>query len=138
MHGLERERGTTLVGELLAIAIIGTVVVVLLSGLSASGLGVAVVRQRVTAENYARQEMEAIKMASYRANPTTVPYPMVTISAPYSMSVGVRYWISPTFTVSVPVSGTDQGLQEITIDVYAEQATTSPVFTLQGYKGERP
>lgn len=133
-----RESGATLVGELLALAIIGSVIVIMLSGLSTSSAGVAIVRQRVTAENYARQQMEMIKAAAYRVDPTAVPYPSVALTSSYTMTVGIRYWISPTFTITVPTAELDQGLQEVTVSVASSRAPETSLFVLQGYKGNRP
>lgn len=132
------QRGATLVSELIALAIIGMVIMILLSGISTAGRGVMVVRERVKAENYARQQLEAIKAAPYRVNPTLEPYPTIPVQSRYTVTVSVRYWISPTFTTIVPSAEEDQGLQEITIAVYGERDMTEPVFRLQGYKGNRP
>lgn len=128
--------GATLVGELLAIAIVAVAFVVLIAGLATSGRSVSIVEQRVAAENYARREMELIKGAPYHANPTSVPYPMVSYSSPYTVSVQVSYWVSPSFTSVMP--GTDTGMQKVTVQVYSLQRGSSHVFALEGYKVNRP
>jgi len=132
-----REAGATLVGELVALLIIGLVLVALLSGLSTSSAGVAAMRQRVTAENLARRQMETIKAAPYRVNPTVEPYPLAPATEGYTVTVAVRYWLTPTFTITVPITETDQGLQEMTVSVFTARSPDEPVFVLQGYKGKR-
>lgn len=132
-----RETGVSLVGELVALLIIGLVLVALLSGLSTSSASVAAMRQRVTAENLARRQMEAIKAAPYRLNPTVQPYPLAPVTEGYTVTVAVRYWLTPTFTTTVPITETDQGLQEMTVSVFTWRAPDAPTFVLQGYKGDR-
>ncbi len=129
------ERGYTLISLLIALTIIGLTLMILLTGLSTAALGTAIVTQRTAAENYARGQMEMIKAAPYSPNPTAVPYPLIGSLGVYTATVSVRYWVSPTFTTTLPAS--DQGLQEITISVYSSRMGADPVFRLQGYKGER-
>lgn len=132
-----RQAGASLVGELVALFIVGLVLVALLSGLSTSSAGVAAMRQRVTAENLARRQMETIKAAPYRINPTAQPYPLAPVPEGYTVTVAVRYWLTPTFTTTVPVTETDQGLQEMTVSVFTWRAPDRPTLVLQGYKGKR-
>lgn len=133
-----RGRGAALISELIALAIISMVILLLLSGISTAGAGVVAMREHVTAENYARTQLEVIKAAPYRVNPTIQPYPTIATQSHYSVTVGVRYWVSPTFTTTVPTDETDQGLQEITVIVYSALSPFEPAFKLQGYKGRRP
>lgn len=134
--GERREAGYTLISLLIALAIMGLTLMILLAGLSTAALGTAIVTQRTAAENYARTQMEMIKAAPYAPDPTTVPYPAIGSMGVYTAEVAVRYWVSPTFTTTVPT--TDEGLQEITISVYSSQlGGGEPVFRLQGYKGVR-
>lgn len=130
-----QERGSTFVTELVALAIVGLALLILLSAFSPGSAGVAVVQQRVTAENLARGQMETIKAAPYQANPTTVPYPTVSAPSNYTLDIEVSYWVSPTFTSSVP--GVDQGLQWITVTVHSLQREGKAVFSLEDYKGDR-
>jgi len=134
----ERERGTTFVSELLALAIMGSAVIVLLAGLSTASMGVAAVDRQVSAEDYARWQMEKIKEGPYQANPTIVPYPTVTGQGGYSVSTEVSYWITSTETFTTTLQAQDSGLQEIRVRVYSSQQPSKPVVTLQGYKTERP
>ena len=67
------DRGSTLVGELIALAIVGTALVALLSGLSTSSFGVRLVEHHVSAETVARNQMEAIKAAPTSPTPLRSP-----------------------------------------------------------------
>lgn len=129
------QKGTTLIGELLALAIIASALVLLLTGLSTSSMGVAIQEQRVATENYARRQMEAIKSAPYQADPTAIPYPTVAVTGVYSIEIEVSYWISPTgpFTSTMQA---ESGLQSLLLRVYGQDAT-QPMFTLEDYKADK-
>ena len=135
--GGTREGGYTLVGVLVALVIIGAAIMVLLSALSTAGRGVGIMNRRVTAENLACAQMEVIKGANYRANPTVQPYPTIALPSSYTMTIEVSYWVSPTFQSDVPAPADDEGLQRLEIAVYSEMQPGAPLFVLQGYKGER-
>jgi type II secretory pathway pseudopilin PulG len=130
-----REGGYSLISILVAMAIIGLTLMILLTGLSTAALGTAIVTQRTAAENYGRTQMEMIKAAPYSPDPTAEPYPLIGSLGVYTAEVSVRYWISPTFTSTPPEE--DEGLQEITISIFSSRMDGGPVFRLQGYKGER-
>ncbi|OGO04294.1 MAG: hypothetical protein A2Y73_00175 [Chloroflexi bacterium RBG_13_56_8] len=130
------QRGATLLGELLALAIVGGALFILLTGLSTSSRGVAVEEQHVTAENYARKQIEAIKAVPYQANPTVVPYPTIEVEENYEVEVQVTYWLSPTGPF-VPVVQPASGLQNIQVQVFAE-GESQPTFILDTYKVDRP
>lgn len=132
------ERGSTLVGELIALAIAGTALVALLSGLSTSGLGVRAVAHRVTAEGVACSQMEAIKAAPYQPNPTAVPYPRTAAPAGYAVTIDVSYWVTTTGTFAADIPPTDGGLQRIRVEVRPADDPDSIAFALEGYKGDRP
>lgn len=132
------ERGSTLVGELIALAIIGTALVALLSGLSTSSLGVRVVEHHVSAENVARSQMEAIKAAPYQPNPTAVPYPGVSVPSGYDLTIDVSYWMTATGSFASALPETDSGLQHIRVEVRSTSDPGSISFALEDYKGDRP
>ena len=132
---LQDQRGGSLVGDLVTLAIIGTALLIMLSGLSTSSGSVALVEQRISAENYARQQMELIKQAEYRANPTAQPYPTIQPSGPYTHSVEVTYWLSATQTFSGSPPATDDGMQKIAVQVYGNGKL---LFALEDYKVNRP
>jgi type II secretory pathway pseudopilin PulG len=121
-------------------AIIAAALLVLVGGLGVSSTSVRIIEQRVSAENLARRQIELIKAAPYRVNPTTVPYPILSNSGVYSVTVDVSYWVSPTF-VSVmpnPTTSPDSGLQRINVRLHSSQHAGGPVFSLEGYKVNRP
>ena len=127
------ERGNTLVGELVALAIVGAAVMMLLGAFGPSSRGVSLVRHRVVAENLARRQMEEIKGADYQPDPTAVPYP--SVSEPnYEVDVSVSYWLSDTETFGGSVH--DDGLQWITVTV-SYQPSGRLLFRLADYKGDR-
>lgn len=132
------DRGSTLVGELIALAIVGTALVALLSGLSTSSLGVRVVERHVSAENVARSQMEAIKAAPYQPNPTAVPYPSVSAPSGYDLTIGVSYWMTATGTFASTPPEIDGGLQRIRVEVRSTDNPGSIAFALEDFKGDRP
>lgn len=135
---MKSEGGNTLIGELMALAIVGATLVILLNGLGVSSQGVMQVERRVKAENLARQQVEAIKSADYQANPTAVPYPTVVAGGSYALDLGVAYWDAAGETFGDVVPAEDSGLQRITVDVYVNTDPTHSVFTLETYKGVWP
>ena len=132
------ERGSTLAGALVSLMIIGVALAILVAGLALSSVGAADVEKQVSAETCARRQMEAIKAAPYRPNPTVEPYPTVPITGPYTLTIEVRYWLSPTGPFVDTPPAEDSGLQRIAIKVYSIKAPSEPVFVLEDYKGERP
>lgn len=132
---MREQRGGSLVGDLVTLAIVGAALLIMLMGLSTSSGSVALVEQRVSAENYARQQIELIKQAAYRPNPTAQPYPTVQPSGIYTHSVEVTYWISATQTFSGSPPTPDNGMQKITVRVYGNGR---PLFVLEDYKVNRP
>jgi type II secretory pathway pseudopilin PulG len=136
---MQKERGSTLIGQLLALALIGIALVTFVTGLSTSSLGVRVVEQRVSAENLARTQMELVKAAPYSPNPTAVPYPSVSASAVqgYSILTTVTYWNGSTFVSSPPGAGDERNLQRIRVEV-STTLQGQRAFVLEDYKGNRP
>ncbi len=135
MMSLHDQRGGSLVGDLVTLAIVGAALLIMLIGLSTSSGSVALVEQRISAENYARQQMELIKQASYRPNPTAQPYPTIQPTGPYTHSVEVTYWLSATQTFSESLPATDNGMQKIRVQVYGSGKL---LFALEDYKVNRP
>ena len=130
---LSTESGSTLVGELVALGILGMALAVLLSAICTSMMGTAIVEQRVVAENLARTQLEAIKAAGYQEDPAAIPYPTIPVADTYSLTVAVTHWISPTgpFTDAQP---SDCGMQRITVTV---NHNGEPVSRLEGFKVDR-
>jgi len=113
------ERGVSLVEVLVAVAIMALVLSAFLAALSTGTLGVAVVRERVTAENIARSQLEHVKETDFISG--TLYYTPTVISHPGHTAV-----ISAT-TIAT-------GLQLITVTV---SHNGEPVFTIENYKAAR-
>ena len=126
------EEGQSLVEVLVAIAITGLCLVIVIAGLSTGSMGVRTAGDRVTAENLARSQLELIKDAVYSPDPTASPYPTVSPMPGYSVAVGIEYWIAPSgpFTSAVR----NDGLQKVTVSVSGVGGT---LLALEGYKVDR-
>lgn len=135
---MQSEAGNTLISELMALAIVGATLVIMLNGLTVSSQGVMQVERRVKAENYARKQVEVIKSVAYQADPTAVPYPTIVATGIYSLNLGIEYWDAESETFGDTLPAEDSGLQRITVAVYANTDPSNPVFTLESYKGMWP
>jgi Tfp pilus assembly protein PilV len=114
-HALADDQGgASLVSQLVALAIISITLSVLVAALYTSGSGALLVRQRVSAQNLARQHMEEIKAADYP-------------QAPYVAQTPQGYM------VDVEVYGIEDGLQRITVRV-SSKSSGQLLCTLEGYK----
>lgn len=118
---LEGEKGVGLVEVLVAVAILGLTLVVLLAAISTGSVGVATTEERVTAENLARSQLEYTKSQTYVAVP--VSYATVTPPAGYGVSVEAA---------SVP--DTDNSIQLITVTVTRDSKT---LVTVEDFKVDR-
>jgi len=130
------QRGSSFVGELVTLAIIGATLFILVTALTTGARGVATVEKRVSAQTLARRQMEAIKAAPYQANPTAVAYPAIGDTGGYSMGVTVTHWLSPTGPFQAAIPAQNSGLQKVRIEVFSDREPGPPVFTLEDYKGD--
>ncbi|MFO8035613.1 MAG: hypothetical protein R6U57_03180 [Anaerolineales bacterium] len=112
------ERGVTLVEELVTVAVIGLGIVILVAMITTGAVGVRQIDDRVKAETLARSQLELIKDADYQPDPTAIPYPPVTTSPDYSVTIHIEYWNASTETFSPNVR--DDGLQRITVSVTSD------------------
>ena len=118
-----QEKGITLLETLVAMAILGMVAVVFLTGLAISSKVILLNQDRVAAESLAKSQLEDIKARSYVMEATS--YPVMTI--PQDL-VDRGYDI----TVSAePLHAPDDGMQKITVAV---DKNGEVLFTLIGYK----
>ena len=115
------ERGVSLVESLIAVAILGTAVVVFMSGISTGSLATNQADMLSTAHELARSQMEETKSAAFNAAPFSYP----TVVPPSGYSV--------TSTAGAIALG-DGSVQKITVQVNRDGA---PAFTLEGYKVDR-
>ena len=135
---MRNEAGYSLLGELVALGLLGATLVILLNGLGLSSRSVMMMERRVSAEGYARRQVELIQSADYQVDPTAVPYPTVAASGVYSLTLGVNYWMPDSETFQEALPDTDSGLQRVTVSVYTQADPSVPVFTLESYKGVWP
>ncbi len=115
------QSGTTLVEELVTVAIIGMGIVILVAMVTTGVLGVRQVDDQVTAESLARSQLELIKDASYQADPGASPYPSVSGVAGYSVAVGIEFWHAGNGNFQS--AQRNDGLQRITVTVTSGGST---------------
>ncbi len=120
---VEGSEGVALVEALVAVAIIGITLVVLLSAVSTGSIGVAETEERVTAENLARSQLEYTKSQAYRAAPDS--YETVTPPSGYAVSAQA---------VSIEDPEADSSIQKITVTVTREGET---LLTVEDFKVDR-
>ncbi len=126
------EAGFTLVEELVAISLLAVGVILLLAMIGTGTAGVTVHRDRALAQGVARSQLELVKNAAYKADPTAVPYPDVTPPTGFTVDVSVEYWdpTAGTFTTTMNTSG----LQRITTSVSRSGDT---LLALEDLKADR-
>lgn len=122
LKGIRSDNGVGLVETLVAVAVLGLALTVLVVGVSTGSLGVATTEERVTAENLARSQLEYTKSLEYVPVPGT--YPTVTPSAAdYSLTVE---------TASIPDAGSD--IEKVTVTVARGEKT---LLVVEGFKVDR-
>ncbi len=132
---LASEKGISLVELLVSLAIIAITFAAFLAALSTASFSVAVVRERVTAENLARAQLECIQKHPYITGALPISYTDVcTVTTPdfpsYLAEIsGISYWYTATSSFSSDPAH-DSGMQWITVTVYHN----GPVFSIETYK----
>jgi prepilin-type N-terminal cleavage/methylation domain-containing protein len=129
------ERGVSLVEVLVAVAIMAIVLSAFLAALSTGTLSVGVVRERVTAENLARAQLECIKGHPYVTGAISTSYTTlcpVTAPSAYDIEVDISYWDS--LTNGFTSVGPDDGMQWITVTILCNGELA---FTMEEYKVNR-
>jgi len=123
---ISRESGTTLIEAVVALAILGTIGVTFLSGLTTTSKASFISDEQATAESLAQSQMEWVKNASYSYNATG--YTSAPISA-------VKDYLNYSATiVAAPLHNPDDGIQRLTVTVKRYDETTTK---LEGYKVDR-
>jgi len=126
------EAGFTLVEELVALGIVAIGLAVVLLAIGTASVGLRETDEHVFAENLARSQLEQLQTATYSANPTAVPYPIVSAPAGYAVGLTVEYWTAPNgpFTATLR----NDGMQRITVSISHDG---QPVLDVAGYKVNR-
>jgi type II secretory pathway pseudopilin PulG len=119
--------GFSVVEELVAMAVVGFGLALLIAMISTGTKGVAATVDRVTAEGLARSQMEAIKADGFAS-----AYATLTPPAGYVIDVAVDYW--DTGGSGFVGSDTGSGWQKVTVSV---SRGGTPILDLQGYKVNR-
>lgn len=120
---VDGQEGIGLVETLIAVAILGVTLVVLLAAISTGSVGVATTEERVTAENLARSQLEYTKSQPYSTAPAS--YATVTPPAGYTVSADAT---------SIPEAGGDNSVQMITVTVTRDSET---LLTVEDFKVDR-
>jgi prepilin-type N-terminal cleavage/methylation domain-containing protein len=124
-----RSRGFTLIEVLIAIALMGTIAITVLSALSTASLALITADKRATAESLARSQLEYVKNQGY--DDINNPPQYVLLSAG---TIPDDYDIVITAVRLDPEgdgTGDDDGIQKITVSV---SRYGTAVITLEDYK----
>lgn len=121
-----RESGVTFIETVVALAVLGTIAVVFLSGLVTTFKAAFTADERATAESLARSQMEWAKNNDYVYGATEYPLAPIPSAKDY-----IKY--SATIATE-PLHAPDDGIQKITVTV---KHSGEEVITLEGYKVDR-
>ena len=120
------ESGIGLIETVVALAIIGTVAVTFLSGLTTTFKAAFIADERATAGSLAQSQMEWAQNASYSYNATD--YSPATIPS-------AKDYTNYSATIAAePLHDPDDGIQKITVTV---KHSGEGVIKLEGYKVDR-
>jgi type II secretory pathway pseudopilin PulG len=120
------ESGVTLIEALVALAIVSTVAVTFLSGLSTSSKAAFIADERTTAESLARSQIEWAKKVDYVYGTTEY--------SPAPMPSGGDYSKYSVTITAEPLQAPDDGIQKVTVTI---KHFDKGVIRLEGYKADR-
>ena len=123
---IARESGTTLIETVVALAVLGTIGVTFLSGLTTTSKAAFISDEQATAESLAQSQMEWVKNAGYSYNATGY--------TPAPIPAGKDYLNYSATIIAAPLRNPDDGIQKLTVTVRRADET---VTKLEGYKVDR-
>ena len=121
-----REMGQTLAEMAVALAIIGVIAVVFLTGVSTSTKAAFINDEKATAQNLAQSQLEWVKIGNYVDGATQYSSAPIPPGKDY-----VNYLATIT---AQPLQNPDNGIQKIIITL---SRSGKQVFVLEGYKVNR-
>lgn len=124
--GTCRESGTTLLETIVALAILGTIVVIFLGGIIGTTKAASLTDEQTTAESLAQSQMEWAQNATYIVGATQYTPVAIPDGKDY-----VNY--SANITVA-SLNNPDDGIQKITVLI---KRSGRLVFSLEDYKVNR-
>ena len=120
------EAGVSLLETVVVLAVLGTVAVLFLEGMTISSKAAFTADEQATAENLARSQMEWAQNVGYTSEATSYPSaPILTVKDYSGYSANI---------IAKPLHSPDDGIQKITVTV---SHSGKQVFTMEGYKVDR-
>ena len=119
---LHHQEGISLVEVLVAVAITGSAIIMLLSSLSTGSKAVGILYERVIAEDLARSQLEYTKSQSYLVAPAS--YAIIT-PLPHDFTV---------YANALAVTGRNNNIQKIVVTVYRNN---KPLLVKEDFKVNR-
>ena len=119
---MKKQAGFGLVESLLAVAILGSAVYMLLGGLSTGAISIGILQEDVIAENLGRTQLEYTKSLPFR----TAPFSYASIE-----EIPEGYTITANATL---ISSRDDNIQRLIITVFHGNKS---VYILEGFKVDR-
>lgn len=122
-----RQHGLTLIETMVALALLGVIVIAILSGLSAVSLSATRHQEVTQVDRLVRSEAEYLKSQTYSPKPATY----VKLSqAGYVVTQTVTYYDHVRGTFSA--ANRDNGLQEIVVTVQGPHGSSETLHILKG------